>query len=64
MDKLLLRPVEAADAIGISRSKTYELIASGELPSISVGGSKRVPVVALQQWIDRQLETTAKEVMA
>ncbi len=47
MEKLLLRPVEAAEAIGISRSKIYELLASGELPSVRIGASVRVPVEAL-----------------
>ncbi len=55
MDKLLLRPVEAAEAIGIGRSKVYELLASGELPSIHIGGSVRVPVDALRVWIARKL---------
>lgn len=55
MDKLLLRPVEATEAIGIGRSKVYELLASGELPSIRIGGSVRVPVDALRAWIERQL---------
>jgi excisionase family DNA binding protein len=57
MDRLLLRPVEAAEAIGIGRSKVYELLASGELPSIRIGGSVRVPVDALRAWIAQQLET-------
>jgi excisionase family DNA binding protein len=57
MDKLLLRPVEAAEAIGIGRSKVYELIASGELPSVRIGASVRIPVDALRAWIARQLES-------
>lgn len=56
---LMLRPTEAADAIGVSRSKAYELIARGELPSVKVGGCVRVPVDALRQWIDRQLADRA-----
>ena len=60
MDKLLLRPIEAADAIGISRSKIYELLASGELPSIRIGGSIRLPVLALKEWIARQLAERAE----
>jgi excisionase family DNA binding protein len=56
MEKMLLRPVEAADAIGVGRSKMYELLASGELPSIRVGASVRVPVEELRAWIARQLE--------
>jgi excisionase family DNA binding protein len=55
MDRLLLRPIEAAEAIGIGRSKVYELLASGELPAIHIGGSVRVPVDALREWISRQL---------
>ena len=55
MDRLLLRPAEVAEAIGIGRSKVYELLASGDLPSIRVGGAIRVPVTALHAWIGRQL---------
>jgi excisionase family DNA binding protein len=54
MDKLLLRPIEAAEAIGIGRSKVYELLASGELPSIRIGSSVRVPIDRLREWIDRK----------
>jgi len=57
MDKLLLRPVEAAEVIGISRTKIYELLARGELPSVRIGASVRVPVEALRAWIARQLDT-------
>ena len=53
--RLLLRPTEAAEAIGIGRSKVYDLIASGDLPSIRIGGSVRVPVDELKAWIARQL---------
>lgn len=52
--RLLLRPAEAAAALGISRSKTYELLAAGVIPSIRVGSSVRVPVEALQEWITQQ----------
>ena len=54
-ERLLLRPAEAAEAMGVSRSKAYELIAGGVIPSIKVGGCVRVPVGALQQWIVQQL---------
>ena len=55
MERLLLRPIEAAEAIGVGRSKVYELLASGELPSIRIGASVRVPVDALKEWVSRQL---------
>lgn len=55
-DKLMLRPAEVAEAIGVSRSKAYELIAAGAIPSVRLdGGSVRVPVVALTAWIEAEL---------
>jgi excisionase family DNA binding protein len=57
--RLLLRPSEAAEALGISRSRAYELIASGGLPSVRVGGSVRVPVAALERWITERLGDTS-----
>jgi excisionase family DNA binding protein len=56
MDRLMLRPTEAAEAIGVGRSKIYELISSGQIPHVRLGGVIRVPVQALNQWIARQLE--------
>lgn len=53
--KLALRPAEVADALGIGRSKVYELLAAGTLPSIRVGASVRVPTEALRVWIAQQL---------
>ncbi len=50
-DPLLLRVEEVARALAIGRSKVYELIASGELPSLTIGSARRVPVDALQKWI-------------
>jgi excisionase family DNA binding protein len=61
MDTLLLKPIEVGAQLRISRAKTYELLASGEIPSIKVGGSTRVSAAALQQWIDRQAERRAAE---
>lgn len=55
MDKLLYRPTEVGDLIGVSRSRAYELIAAGTIPSIKIGSSVRVPAAALRAWIDRQL---------
>lgn len=54
MERLLLRPTEAAEAIGVGRSKVYELLASGELPSVRIGSSIRVPLDRLREWIDRK----------
>jgi excisionase family DNA binding protein len=54
-ERMLYKPAEAADAIGVSRARAYELIAAGTIPSIRIGGSIRVPVDALREWINQQL---------
>ena len=59
VERILYRPAEAAEAIGISRSRIYELIARGETPSIRVGGVVRVPVANLQEWVDQQISDRA-----
>lgn len=53
--RLALRVQETADALGLSRAKTYELIADGTIPSVRIGASIRVPVDALRQMIDKQM---------
>ena len=58
VERILYRPVEAAEAIGISRAKMYELIASGEVPSIKVGNVKRVPVDKLREWVEGRTPST------
>jgi excisionase family DNA binding protein len=45
----------------LEADRSRELLASGEIPSIKVGGSTRVSAAALQQWIDRQAERRAAE---
>ena len=43
MPRLLLTVPEAAEALAISRSKLYELLASGAIASIRIDGSRRIP---------------------
>jgi excisionase family DNA binding protein len=52
---LLLRPIEVAATLGISRSKVFELLAARELPSIHIGRSTRVPQAQLSEWISCQV---------
>jgi excisionase family DNA binding protein len=61
MDKLLLRPQEAAELLGISRAKMYDLIGRGEIPSVKIGNSTRVPHKALEQRIDELLAERAQQ---
>lgn len=51
MDKLLLTPVEAADALGIGRSKLYELMQNGRLASVRIGACRRVPADVVHKFV-------------
>ncbi len=56
---LLLSIEEAARALGLGRSKTYELIAVGELEVVHIGRCARVPFDAVEAFVQRlrQAET-------
>lgn len=43
VDKLLLTPPEAATMLSIGRTKLYDLLRTGALFSIRLGGSRRIP---------------------
>jgi excisionase family DNA binding protein len=52
VDKLLCTPVEAAHALGVSRSTIYVLMAGGNLPSVRIGASRRIPAEGLRRYIE------------
>ncbi|MFI7104758.1 helix-turn-helix domain-containing protein [Nonomuraea sp. NPDC050227] len=56
---LLLRPEEAAEHLGIGRTKVYELIRSGALRSVRIGTLRRVPATALTEFVTHLEEETA-----
>jgi excisionase family DNA binding protein len=43
----------AAHLLGVSRSKLYELVAAGELPTVRIGRSRRVAVADLEEFVRR-----------
>lgn len=59
MERLLLRPNEVAECLGIGRSKTYQLIGTGEIPSIRIGSSVRVTAEGLRAWVAAQNDGVA-----
>ena len=63
MNRLLLRPSEVAESLGICRTRAYDLINSGTIPSIRLGKSLRVPAETLRAWIDQQTDEGAKTVL-
>jgi excisionase family DNA binding protein len=56
MTRLLLTVTEAAESLAISRSKLYELLATGLVRSVRIDGSRRVPVEALESYVATLLE--------
>ena len=56
VNKLLLTPEDAADALSIGRSKLYELISDGRLSSVRIDASRRVPTSALLEFVERLQE--------
>lgn len=48
---MLLRVEEVAQLLRLGRTRTFQMIAAGELPVVRIGRAVRVPRVALEQWI-------------
>jgi excisionase family DNA binding protein len=53
MDRLLLTPTEAARALGIGRSKLYELLRTEVIPSVRIGTCRRIAAEDLVAAIQR-----------
>ncbi len=54
MEKLLLKPEEAAMMLGISRAKIYAMFNETDIPKVTFGKVWRVPVKALERWLEAQ----------
>ncbi len=50
---VLLTPEQAAHSLGIGRTAVYALMRKGQLPSVKLGRSRRVPYAALVSFVDR-----------
>lgn len=51
--RLLVSPEEAAAMLAIGRSTVYELMASGQLPSVKLGAARRLRVADIEEYVDR-----------
>jgi excisionase family DNA binding protein len=56
VEPLLVRVEEAARMLSLSRSTIYEMLDSGELPSVRRGVARRIPMTALRAWVAQQTE--------
>ena len=54
-----LKVPEVAEMLQIARSRAYELVGNGEIPSVRIGRSLRVSRKELERWLEehRQPET-------
>ncbi len=62
-DPLLYTPEEVAVKAAVGRHRVFDWIASGELESIKIGRSRRIPADALEDLIKR-LREQARQVTA
>lgn len=51
-EKLLYRVAEVAAFLSLSRTKVYELVRSGALPSVRIDGARRVRGQDVQAFVD------------
>ena len=51
--RILYRPAEAAESLGLSRTRVYQLMRAGELGSVKVGASRRIPAADLEAFVRR-----------
>ena len=49
----LLLPAEVKQLTGLSKATVYRLAANGTIPAVRLGGSVRIPLARLQEWMDR-----------
>jgi excisionase family DNA binding protein len=57
---MLLSVTQVAKLIGFSRTKTYEMVQAGKIPSIIVEGRTRITRKALDAWIEQQPRLMAR----
>jgi DNA binding domain, excisionase family len=61
METRLLKVPDVAARLTLSRSKTYELIQTGELRAIRVGRARRVPELEVERFVARCMAEANRE---
>lgn len=60
--KLTYSVPEAAEVLGVSESKMYQMIRIEGFPTVRVGHRCRVSVKGLEQWVDEQAKKGWQEI--
>jgi excisionase family DNA binding protein len=50
-DSLLLRVEEAARLLSIGRTRVYDLVRTGQLKSVKIFGSRRIPRASIDRFV-------------
>ncbi len=58
---LLLTAEQASASLAICRTKVYELLRNGQLESIRIGASRRIPAAALAENVERIRDEQRRE---
>lgn len=59
--KAFYKVPEVQQILNMGRTKVYELIRSGVIPSVDIDGNIRIPVEALEKWIKRKVESSTTQ---
>jgi excisionase family DNA binding protein len=57
--KILLRVEEVARMLDIGRCRVFDLISSGDLVSVKIGASRRIPEQAVRDYVNRLVDGAA-----
>ncbi|WNM50111.1 helix-turn-helix domain-containing protein [Kitasatospora sp. CM 4170] len=55
---------EAARRLGIGRTKMYEFVVSGEIPSVKIGSLRRIPAEAVGAFLANRLRSAGFDLAA
>ena len=61
VSKLLITVNEAAASLSVGRPKMWQLVMTGEVSSIKIGASRRIPVSSLENYIQHKLADAEQE---
>ena len=58
--KLLLTVEEAAQILSVGRTLLYDLVMRGKVGSVKIGNARRIPVIALQAYIESLVQQQSR----
>ena len=61
MDKKLLTTTEVQEMLSVGRTRVFALIASGQLRSVLIGSSRRIPTDSVGEFIQELLLQSSRD---